>query len=87
MLILMEFPLFGVIWGLWGPDAGNIANTNTFSMVLEAIFHFWTKLFSFGIDFYKVFRMRFPHVRKVVFPLVLEGISTLGKRHAKTFSW
>ena len=39
MLILIKFPLFGVIWGLWGPDAGITANPNTFSMVLEARIH------------------------------------------------
>ena len=39
MLNLMKFPLFGVIWGLWGPDAGIIANPNAFSMVLEARIH------------------------------------------------
>ena len=36
MLILIKFPLFGVIWGLWGPDAGITANPNAFSVVLEA---------------------------------------------------
>ena len=39
MLNLIKFPLFGVIWGLWGPDAGIIANPNAFPMFLEARFH------------------------------------------------
>ena len=44
---------------------------NAFSMILEAIFPFWTKIHAFGIGFYKVFRMRFPTSQKAVFPLVL----------------
>ena len=40
---------------------------NAFSMILEPIFPFWTKIYAFGIGVYKVFWMRFPTSRKAVF--------------------
>ena len=59
---------------------------NAFSMILEAFFPFWTKIYAFRIGFYKVFRMRFLTSQKAGFPLVLQGFSTWRKRDAKTFS-
>ena len=44
---------------------------NAFSMILEAMFPFWTKTDAFGIGFYKVFWMRLPSSQKAVFLLVL----------------
>ena len=44
---------------------------NAFSMILEAIFPFWTKIYEFDIGFYKVFWMRLPSSQKAVFLLVL----------------
>ena len=48
-----------------------IEKPNAFSMILKAIFPYWTKIDAFGIGFYKVFWMRLPSSQKAVFLLVL----------------
>ena len=53
MLHLIKSPLFGVIWGLWGPDAGITANPNAFSMVLEARIHSEFNILAIFIKFCK----------------------------------